>query len=866
MRGPRRRRIDEELELHIGMLKDKLIAEGMSPEKAESAARDRFGDPETYAEACAGMDADEEGESFWGSARRALGEFGQGFRSIRRAPLFSAAVIGTLALGLGANTALFSVVRGVLIKPLDLADADRLVVVEEINPTVSDAPEDASVGTLQDWAAGSNTLTDFAAWQLSAATLEDVERPRELTVAAVTPEYFATVRPTILLGRALTPADVGESGVGAQILISERFWQEQFGGSPDVIGQVIRMEGGAFDVVGVMPHDHVTTASTVEVWVPFTPSGDLTNRGTRMYSVVARLAPGATVESASLELAAISERIAEEYPTSARGWSAQVRPYRDAVVGSVRRPLIMAQLGVGALLLIVCMNVANLLLARSTTRTREMAVRSSLGADRGTLLRQLLGEGAVLSATGLIAGLMLAEVMRRGILALQPDVLPRTASVALDGQVILFAAGLALLTGLVCGLVPAMVPGVASPGTALRETRSGDLVRRSLVGVQLAITVVLLTGSGLLIRTFVNLRSIDPGFSTEGRVAAQMGLGGGYFQGTALLDYVIEMTDNLAALPGIESVGTVSTLPMDPVGTNFDLPVRSDLAEGLDAGDLPQADFRVISPGYFRSMGTPLLRGRAPDRTDLADSPPVVWVNETMALEFWGTVDVVGRRLETVAMGPWTWREVVGVVADTRFYGPASDPRPEMYTPLAQTPFSSFSVVVHTTGEPATALAALEAEALRLDPLAPPQRLLPVEELLADSIATERFYSWLLTTFAAMALFLAASGVYGVLAYWVGCRRREIGVRMALGARSDLVIRSVVGRGMGVALIGLGAGILLSVPAARALEGMLHGVRPFDPLTYGAVGGVLLVTALVSCMLPAMRAGRIDPIKALREE
>ena len=868
-------RIDEEFRFHRDQLVEMLIAEGSTRAEAEEEAKRRFGDAQLHRSNCVEARRTERSH---GERRERLSwilrDVQYAVRALVRAPGFSIVVVITLALGIGANTAIFSVVNGVLMRPMGFAEPQRLAVIRETNPAAGAGVTASSVPTFLDWRNESVSFSSLAAYQWASITLQDPNESIELQGVLASGNYFTTLGVTPMLGRLFQQADEVTGTRGTVVVISHRLWRERFGGDPNVLGRTLSLDASPLTVIGVMPPTHLAPSTESDVWIPVGfQAADMTNRGLRVVLVAGRLAPEATLQQADAEIRTIAERIAETYPTSARGWSATVVPMREQLVGAVRPSLIVAFASAGVLLLVACVNIANLLLARAATRQREMALRTALGAGRGRIAGQLLTESLILALAGGMVGVGVAFAAHRLIIALEPGVLPRVGDIQLDPFVLSFALVLSIVTGLLFGLAPTMHgSGVdvhailkGSRGTVNRRALSQRL-RPVLVAGQLALTLVLLSGAALLARTFIELRRVNPGFDTDGVVAARLFLDTRRYTGDAQEQlYYKTLLERVRAVPGVSAAGATSSLPMDPVAVNFDLPYRTEATAGVATGEVPQADFRFVSSGYFETMGIQLVAGRAFTDRDVVDTPLVVMVNKRMAEENWSGADPVGQRLQTVFNG-WRWYEVIGVVEDTRYYGLDAEARPEMYVVNQQVSFGPMTVVAKTAGATGPLVAAIRRAILDVDPQQPAHSVLAAEEIVAATIAAERFYATLLVAFGAVAMLLAAAGVYGVLSYWVSQRTQEIGIRMALGASRRTVIRLVVGNGMLVATTGIALGLLGAFAATRVLSNMLFGVGAGDPLTLGGVALLLGSAAFVACYLPARRAGRVEPMSALREE
>jgi putative ABC transport system permease protein len=797
-----------------------------------------------------------------------------GFRLLARAPGFTLIAVLTLALGIGANTAIFSVINGVLLRPLQLGEPDRLVVIWEENPAQPSESGFASVGVFLDWRETSRTLSDATLWADSRFVVESAGESEWVDGVMVYPNFFQVLQLPPLFGRPFTMEDAAEGRAGNVAIISHRLWRDRWGGDPGVIGMTIRLAGQPMEIVGVLKPNAFAPQPGADLWIPVRfASRDRWQRHSRWLNAVGRLAPGVTLARALDDFERISRDLrAGEFSDIYDGWHAEVEPLRERIVGDARATLIVAFAAVGLVLLIACVNIANMLLARAAMREREIAVRAALGAGRSRLTRQLLTESVILSLGAGAVGIAFAWMTHHLILTFQPGIIPRAEELGLDAAALGFAVLASVATGVLFGLAPALHGARVDLHETLAESgsRSGGSGRRHnrmravLVTAQLAITTMLLCGSGLLIRTMVELGRVDPGFDAKHTVAARVFLQGNYDTDEEIRQYARDLTAALEAAPGVERAGGTSALPMDPMGVNYDLPYRLEGQEHLADDELPEADYRIVTPGYFAAMGIPVVRGRAFTEFDGPDAPQVALVNQTMADQVWPGRDPVGERFYTPARD-WAWFEVIGVVSDTRYYGLGSEPRPEMYMAYAQYPDDMTTYVVRGSAGDAAALVPVVRRAIAtLDPSQPAYSVVSMSSLIAESIAVERFYALVLAIFAGVAFALSGAGVYGVLSYWVNQRRHEIGVRMALGATAAGVWRLVVWRGMAHAGFGIGLGLAGALGSSRVLSTVLFGVGVADPLTYGVVALLLGGTALLACWLPARRATRVDPIQPLR--
>lgn len=858
---PNERRIQNEVDHHLEALQEQLEEAGMSPDQARAEALRRFGDP-------ARIQAETRSVSPGSGLRTGLrGDLAQASRGLRRAPAFTLSVVATLALALGVTATVFGVTWDTLVRPLDVRSPETLVVLTEhqVEQGITGSP--TSAATLQDWRQDLTTASDIGGWFMSSRTVEDPDRPEEVYSVELSGNLLPILGIDAVIGRTLTPDDEVDGAPATTMMISHDFWLRRFDGDPTVVGRTLQVDGTRREIVGVAPPRMDVLGTQAELLLPnaLVPQ-DATNRGVRSVAAVARLAPGATLAAATTEVASLTEQIAATYPTSARGWSAGAQPLRDWVLGDTQPRLVTALAAVGLLLLVAAVNATNLMYVRAADGRREMAVRAALGAGRGALVRLRVTESVLLAGMGGVAGLGLVWVARNWFSGLEQTLVPRAVDGGLPASSIVGLGVLTLLTGLAVGLVPA-VRGAESALTSVARGSAGAVPRlrgrNALLVVQLALTVVLLVGTGLLVRTARALSQVDLGFDPAGLVAARIALDGSrYPSGTEQRVYYDRLLEEVRALPGVRSAGLTSALPMDPIAANFDLPTRAN--PGTSWGEAPQADFRIVGDQVLETMGVRLLDGRLLEPSDRG-GPMVAVVNRSLAELFWPGERAVGKQIQSV------WRqdafsEVIGVIEDTRFYGPREGSRPELYRSIYDVSWGFMTLVVRTDRDPVAVQAEIEGIVIGLDPLLPPQDVFSVASLGAAAIANERLYALLLTAFSAAALLLAAAGVYGVIAYTVRIQSREMGVRMALGASRESVVGGVVLRGIGLAVVGVSLGLLVATPATRMVSGLLFGVEPLDPSTLSVVAGLLVVVAATACALPALKAGRLDPVRILRDE
>jgi putative ABC transport system permease protein len=836
--------LDAELAEHVRRLTEANLARGLGADEARRAALLSFGNPDLVR------------ETVRSRRSRLLEDLGRdlahGLRTWRQSPALAALVVLTLGLGIGACVAIFSVVHAVLLRPPPFAEPQRLVVLREVPPGRGEELPVAPGKFLQ-WQREARSFHSLAAAAGTTYNATGDGAPALLYALRISANLLPTLGLHPLLGRNFTAADEVELDQENVAVLSHRLWQTRFGGRADILGRPLQLNGRRFTVVGVLPRNTPLPAHTDL----FTPLGySATNRANFSFPflrVYARLAPHATLAEAQAEMTDLSARIGAAQPV-ARGWDVRVVPAVEALVGDVR-PVLLALLGaVGFLLLIACANVANLLLARAGVRTREMAVRASLGATRGRLLRQLLVESLLLALLGAALGVALAQASLGLLARLPPDALPRASEVALDRWALAVALALAIGTGVGVGLLPARA--------ATRPLTTRPRLRGALVIAEVALALVLLTGAGLLMRSFTRLIAVDPGFRPAGAAIGTIFLPRSLYPARPQhARFAQSLVDGLAALPGVTAAAVVTNLPfsggVDP--RTFTLTG----SPATPAEQLPTAHHHRVSGGYFAALGIPLLRGRSFDDRDGADAPAVIVVNQALARAYFPDRDPVGQSLALTGDGP---AEIVGVVGDVRAQRLEDAITFQIYRPFAQSPGRSFTYVVRTAGATTALPAAISRVVTALDPAQPTEGIRPLLELVGDSLARRRFALTLFGAFSLAALLLASLGIYGVMAYTVAQRTGEIGVRVALGARTATVVKLILLEGGRLVLAGLGLGVAGALLVTRTLQGLLFGVTPHDPATFAAIASLLTAVAAVACVLPALRAARVDPMVALRAE
>jgi putative ABC transport system permease protein len=794
-----------------------------------------------------------------------------GARMLLKNPGFTAVAVVTLALGIGANAAIFSVINSVMLRPLPYPQPERLVWIWGANPSAGIKQEGASLPDFADWKTQGRSFAAMGGFTNYSPILTGAGEPERLTGAYVTDGFFTTLGVSPQLGRVFTPDEDRPDNRRVAVL-GHDLWQRRFGGDPGIVGRKITLHGNPYLVVGVMPpgfkHPLPGTRAPVEVWTPLGIDPATMGRRSDFLGVVARLKPGVAVGQARSEMDALMRRLEGQYPDTNRGWGVILLPLLDRFVGDMRPTLYLLLAAVGFLLLIACANVANLLLARATARQREVAIRSALGAGRGRVVRQLLTESALLSALGGAVGLLMAKWGMDALISMSPAGVPRLGEVAFDWRVLGVAFGVALLTGLLFGLLPALQAASPLLNEALKEggrgadAARGKRMRSAIVVAEVALALVLSVGAGLMLRSFARLQNVNPGFNPDHVLTASLALPGAkYEEGPLVVAFYRRLLNEVAALPGVESAGLVDALPL--AGGSY----LSFVIEGRPpAARTPDAEHRVVSPGYFRAMGIPLIRGRMLSEQDHAQTPFATVISETMARRYWPNEDPLGKRINLDDSQTAPWRTIVGIVGDVRNEGLNAEPNPQMYVSFAQAPRQGMSLVVRGAGDPRGLIAGVRNKVVELDRDQPLYNVRTLEQALAESLARERFGLLLIVTFAGLALLLATVGVYGVLAYSVTQRTREIGVRLALGASRRDVLRLIAGQGMKLVLAGVGVGLLASFALTRLMTGLLYGITATDPLAFIVVSVLLIVVALVACWIPARRATKIDPMVALRFE
>jgi putative ABC transport system permease protein len=798
-----------------------------------------------------------------------LGDVRYALRTLARQPTYTAVALLTLVLGIGTNTAIFSVIKAVLLNQLPYEAPSQLVVLAERNP---DGNRDLVAPlTYGDWKEQSRTIPAMAAFRQLRYAFAGSGEPLDVPSIRATPNLFTVLRANAVLGRTFT-AEEGTPGADHVAILSASFWRRHFGGSPSTIGRTIQLDAMPYTVVGIMDRDFdFPPGGNVDVWTPlaFDPADQHgRSRKARSLSIVGRLAGGANVEGAQREMTLIADRLAAAYPDSNAGWGARVASAREELVTTVRPALMLISGAVGALLLIVCANVASLVLASVSGRRTEIAVRAALGAGRWQLVRQVLVESTILSLGGGAIGLFVAWAGVRFVHALPEGSLPRIDEVQLDGGVLAFALAASLLVAVLFGLVPALHASRAGLGDAIHAFsgstgRSGSRLMRGLVVVEVALALVLLVGAGLMIRSFAQLMNVAPGFEPHNLLAMQVYLPQAkYRTGADRTRFYADAIRRIGGYPGVTAAAAVSALPMYPVGIDFALPFTIDGKAPPTNGEEPRADIRMATPGYFETMKMRLVDGRFLDSRDRMGMPGTAVVNETMARRYFGGENPIGLTV----VNPHGRAQVVGVVGDVKHYGLDRAPRAELFMSAWQQPMNGMSIVVRTKSDERTFVDPLRRQVLAVDAEQPIFDASAMVDVVARSVFLPRISMLLLTAFAITALLVAAVGIYGVVSYTVTERTRELGVRMALGALPGDTLRMVLRSSMWLVAAGAACGLVASAAMARAIGGLLYEVSPVDPLVIAGVLVLVAVCGLVASYVPARRATRVDPIVALRFE
>ena len=802
-----------------------------------------------------------------------------GIRMLVKNPGFTAIAVIALALGIGATTAIFSVVNAVLLKPLPFVEPSRLLMVYETNLQRGFNRGTMSYPNFADVRDQNQVFEKMSSYHSGDFILTGRGEPLRLQGAVVNADLFPLLGVKASLGRTFLP-DEDKPGSVRVVVLSNRLWRNHFNSDPGVVGSSLVFDGKNFTVVGVMPagFQFPVQNEPVELWS--TVAGDASgedpmtsHRGAHYMNAIARLKPRVTIEQARADLETIAGRLEQQYPDTNSHRGVFIESALESLVADVRLALLVILGAVGCVLLIACANVANLLLARATSRHKEMAIRAALGASRLRVLRQLLTESILLSIAGGSFGLLLALWGTTLLVSIIGDDLPRSADIGIDGRVLGFTLLVSLLTGVVFGLVPALHSSKTDLTESLKEGGRGstegsrrNTMRGALVIIEVAIAVVLLAGAGLLIQSLLRLQHVNPGFNPKNVLSFSLGLPEVKYSTQKQIDFFNEIVARIESLPGVQAASAVLPLPLasDRIRITFETEGRS-----IPRSELPASEYRAVALNYFRTMGIPLLKGRDFDERDTRKATPVIVVNEDFAQRYFPGEDPIGKHIKpgmSNGEDKPAWREIVGIVGSVHHLSLSAEPTPEYYVPHTQMPFDSMTIVARTEGEPRALISAVQREVRALDSELPVYNIKTLEEYLAASVAQPRFNTVLLAIFAGIALVLTAVGLFGVMSYTVRQRTHEIGIRMALGAAETDVLKMVVRQGMTLAGIGMAAGLAGAYFLTRLMTSMLFGIGATDLLTFVAISVVLAIVALGACFVPARRAAKVDPMIALRYE
>jgi putative ABC transport system permease protein len=865
------REMDEEMRFHIEARAADLIRQGVPAQEATRQAKIEFGGMETAKERC----RDAVGVSF---VETLMQDVRHGVRAMSRTPVFTVTAVVVLALGIGANTAIFSVVDAVLLRPLAYRDPGRLVTI------LMDGEDPVSVANYIDWRDQSHSFTAMGAADYWSPNLTGDDAPPEhIDGLKVTQNVFPMLGVEPMLGRLFMEGEDKE-GAEREVILSYRLWQRRFSSDPNVLGKPLVLDGNAYVVVGVMPQGFQFTpfwATHAELWAPNAFGTRIHDRGGNSLRIFARLKDGVSLAQARTEVAAITGRLEQQYPATNR--NVVVTPLKEKVVGHIETPMLVLLGAVAFVLLITCANVAHMFLARAATRRKEVAVRAALGARRGRLVRQFLSESLLLGAFGGALGLLLAVVGTKALLALSPGNIPRVQTVSIDMHAALFLLVTTILTSVGFGLVPALQASSVNVNDTLKEGARGSnegfrksRLRNLLVVSEFALALMLLIGAGLMIRTFRALQAVDAGFNPHNVISMMVSVAGSKEADAGPREiFYRQLIERVRSLPGVETAGAINHLPLagDSWGWSFVIEGRPKPR----AGETPTAVYRMVTPGYFRTMRLPLIRGRDVTEADNETAPGVVIINERAAKEYWPGEDPIGKRISfnDEKAKALTWLTIVGITKDAKQEDWVATPFPEVYLAAFQNKdllsnpksyFAYITLVARTAGDPASIASAMKEVVWSFDRNLTISQVVTMDGVVAEATAQPRFEMLLLSIFASVALVLASVGIYGVISYSASRRTHEIGVRMSLGATRGQVLLLVARQGMYLALVGSVAGIAGSLLLSRVMAKLLYGVRPTDPATFAGVAVGLGVVAMLACYLPARRAMRVDPVAALRCE
>jgi putative ABC transport system permease protein len=802
-----------------------------------------------------------------------------GIRSFLRTPVATVVALTALTIGIGANSAIFNVINAILIRPLPYRDPANLYVIWSNKLDKGMRKELVSPADFRDFA-GQNQLFDrIGGFRIQSAVLTGGELPERVQVARVSPAIFQILDGRAMYGRWFAP-DEDQPSKNSVVILSDGIWRRRFGGNPGILGRSLNLDRKSYTIVGIAPAGFRLVDNASDVWIPYTPGPQELapeQRGYRSLMVLAHLRPGVTRQRAQIEMQAAANRIADAYPSTNAGYSVDLIPLREQVVGDIRPTLWTLFGAVTFVLLIACANVANLLLARAGAREKEMAVRTSLGASPGRIVRQLLTESVLLALIGGLLGLALAYWATSVLVKLAPLDLARGQEIAPDWRVLAFTLCVSTFTGLVFGLAPALASARSDLNSILKTSGRGSTGHRSrsrtrdlLVVSEVASSVALLIGAGLLIRSFSRLQDVNPGFRADHVLTLQLSLSDSRYPGIKVGRFYQQLVERVRALPGVQFAGVCQYLPLS--GRDVSLNFQIEGQPSANGADQPRAKLRTASPDYFKALGIPLLRGRFFNASDDAQTPKVVIVNQLAAERYWPHQDPIGKRILSGA-DTNEWSTIIGVVGNVKHAGLDADTSPETYYHYRQIPpevmnyfEGTMALVIRTASDPVLMTSAVRGQIQQLDADLPVFNVRPMQEVVEGSIAQSRFRAVLLGGFAGLAVWLAALGLYGVMAYSVTQRSNELGVRAALGASPADILKLIAGHGIQLAAAGIGIGLVIAFAGTRLISGLLFGVGPFDPLAFGGACMTILAVALIASVAPAWRAAKVSPVIALRHE
>lgn len=861
--------LSAEIQEHLNEKIEELMAEGVSRRDAEAAARREFGNVTLVAE-------DSREVWRWRWIENFAIDVRYGLRSLRRSPGFTLIVVLTLAVGIGANTAIFSVIDAVLLRPLPFPNASQLADICARSTLFDFEHLGVSLPDIEDIRASSPSFSNLAPYQSSSKEMTGEGQPEQIEGTDISEDFFTDLGIKALLGRTFVSSDIRPGN--RAVILSHSLWRDRFGGHPSAIGKNLRLDGETYSVIGVMPDlSNTDFATDSKVWTAFIPTQEqLTARQNHYFNVLARLKPHTDITRAQKELDTIAARLASAYPDADKGWSLHVTPLRKFLLGDAQKPLLVLFCAVGFVLLIACANVSNLFLSRGWARRREFAIRTAIGASRGALLRQLAVESVLVALMGGLCAFFIAVWTVRGIRAILPADIPRIQDIRIDNEVAWFTFGASLLAALLSGFVPALLSSRQDVNAAIKEGGAGalagrgqNLLRQMLVVAEVALAIVLLIGATLAIQNFARILRVNPGFRPDHLITMRIDFPEFRFakaeQSTHFVQQVLESS---RAIPGVEAASAGLVFPLGDAVSESTFETEQSKAD--EHAGQRMTRMNRVEPDFFRTFGIPLLAGRDFNSGDRKGNSPVFIVNEAFARKVFGSADVVGKRLsalrEEKTKHP-VWGEIVGVVGNVRDLNPGGEAKPEIYGPLVQTrQTAGVFLVFRTKPDPLAIVAAIEDRIWSLDKDRPVTSIKTIEKQMEENSGTPRSQSVLLGIFGGLGFALAIVGVYGVMSYLVSQQTREIGIRMALGADREKVLRMVIVRGLKLTVSGVAIGVGVSLALTRFMSSQLAGVSTSDPVTFGGVAILLLLVALAACFIPARRAMRVDPMVALRYE